>query len=822
MKYTGVLAGTGLLLLAQTTRLVAEEQTWRVEAESAGVTRQGAVTIVNDAGASGGKAINIPTEGVPNWNVVSMGLPADMTPGRYEAVLRLQATNLADIGKALRVDVTADTNLLAYAAAYGYYLRGPAGYQTFAIPFEWADAGRRPALYMRWTSQAPATGTQTTEGKPTVRLDAIDIVRRGDLPAVRIRRVWPDRVRYLADQNGDITVTIEGLSSQVVTGTVQVRLTHDLEAAVPLAAQPFTVASGQTATVTFPFKNPGQPFGYVAQAVVSVGGKELDRKEEFFTVHDNPWAVATGAPDQENARYETPWWAVYYGIGATDPEIEAGALQARRQYTTCTEFFSWSPGECFDMAPDKPFWIRGNGGDLLRSKREIQRAVAALRRHGTACITYMAYQAMGERAIELLRERPEWFTYSRLTGDVTEFYNLNELTKRQAFWKGFDWAAYATEGNPDAPGWVASPEAWKRYGEFWRKPAEECRKLSIIGYFVPNYALPDVVDYCADQVIASVKMFGWDGLRWDCGHLNPGPIWGTFTPVVDFSGKPQARTPAELETTTVLNLKRLKARIRAQFPRFAIGSNFGSWDETHRYPLQTAELARDGGWLLDEFCYGYNAPQSPYHFWDAYYGIMADQGEHVMRRGGHYHPFAFNRNGGKYPVDGLYESIFRIAGKGHPNSVYFNSRTPFGNFAQFCVRFGQFVFDPAIRRMDKPEGLVAVTAPAPLWWDKTVGRLKQGNQEFLVVHLINPPVQKEAETDPMSRMPATVDGAQVSAVVPAGKHAVSAWALTAESWTTGEAPRTQAVPLKVNVAGGRATVTVPQVLCWKIVVYRFG
>jgi hypothetical protein len=276
-----------------------------------------------------------------------------------------------------------------------------------------------------------------------------------------------------------------------------------------------------------------------------------------------------------------------------------------------------------------------------------------------------------------------------------------------------------------------------------------------------------------------------------------------------------------MEEKTIANLQRLKSRIRAQLPNFVIGTNFGSWMETHSYPKMTAELARDGGWLLDEVCYGYNRPQSPYHFWDAYYAIMADEGEHVTSLGGHYHPFAFNRNGGKYPVDGLYETIFRLAGRGHPQSAFYNSQLPAGNFGQFAVRFGRFLFDPAIRRLEPAEPTVRVTSAAPLWWQKTVAVLREPAAEYLLVHLINPPVAKEAETDPMSRLNAPVTDVQLSVAVPAGRTKATAWVLTAEAWEPGAAPQVRAVPVDVAVADGRVAVRVPAVLFWKLLALRF-
>ncbi|MBI3921365.1 MAG: hypothetical protein HY318_08115 [Armatimonadetes bacterium] len=786
------------------------QQTWTIEAESPSVGRDKAVTVADDAAASGGKVLMVPSTGVPQWNVAYVGFPEGTTTGRYRITLRVKMDNAADVGKGWRIDVRDDARLLAYSVIYGTHVKGP-GYHDFSFNCDYTNPQRRPALYMRWTGN---------DGKPALTWDSCTFTRVDDLPPVRITRVWPDRIRYKPGENGTVAVAVENLSTATQTCEVRVTLQHDLDEPKSLGTPKLTVDPGKTAEVQIPLRHDGGLFGYGLKAVALVEGKEVDAAEEYFCVHSNPWAVATGAHDEEWAEYTTPWWAVFYTIGQGDPAIDAAVLAARKDYTTCTEFFSWSPGECFYMNPKEPFWIRGNGGDLLRSKRELQREVAGLKSHGIGCITYIAYQAMGEHTLELVQQKPEWFAYSPDTGDHLEFYNVNELEKRKEFWKKFDWEKYKSDGDSTSPGWQNTPESAKKYEEFWKGPSEECRKLSIIGYFVPNYKLPEVVDYCADQAIASAKMFGWDGLRWDCGHLNTGPIWGSFKPFVDFSGKPLAPTPAEMVPQTIANLKRLKTRIHKQLPDFAIGTNYGSWMETHTYPKMTEELCRDGGWLLDEFSYGYNAATSPYHWWDKYYAIMADEGEHVTSLGGHYNPFAFNRNGGTYPVDRLYETIFRIAGHGHPNSIYYNSRTPAGNFAQFCVRFGRFVFDPAIRRVDKPEEIITVQSAATLWWNKTVGRLKDGNSEYQIVHLINPPVAAEVETDPMSRLNPPVAYPSVSIKLPAGKSKTKAWALTAESWKTGDTPKTQAVSLDVKIEGARATVIVPEVLYWKMVVWR--
>lgn len=789
----------------------AAKSQWVIEAESADVQHAPSIIVTQDATASGGNVISVPVDGIPAWNAAWFALPPDLTPGRYRLTAYLSMENAADIGKAWRIDIRNGDALLAHGVAYGLYLHGK-GYQPFSINFDVADSKVRPAVYMRWAGQ---------EGNPKLKLDRFVLDRAGDLPRLRVTRVWPDKVRYKTSQDGTINVTVQNPTQIKQHAMLELQLQHDLEPSQVLESKNIDIDAGASQELKFTLKHQNGVFGYAVRARLIVEGKEIDNAEEFFCVHDNPWAVATGARDDEVPDYYTPWNIMFYGIGVTDSEIEECALHARLEYTTCTEFFGWSPGEAFGLAPKDPVWIRGNGGDILRSKREIQRGVTALHDQGIGCISYIAFQAMGEDALRLIGLHPEWFIYSRDNGDHLEFYDIRQQEAQRKFWKDFDKNKYHTDGDPDSQAFSRTPDGWNKYKDYWLTRTNEVNKLSSIGFFIPNYSLPEVVDYCADQVIQSTKMFGWDGLRWDCGNLNTGPIWGPFRPYIDFNGREIAKSPDEMTQQTTANIDRLRNRIRKSFPSFVFGTNYGSVMETSQYPKLTAKLCSDGDWILDEYSYLYNTPESPYHWWDKYYAVMSDQGDHITSLGGYYNPFAFNRTGGKYPVDRLYETIFRLIGKGHPSVIYYNSSIPAGNYAQFSVRFGRFLFDTNLHRVNQPESIVNVTSSSPLWWRKSVQRLKQGSDEYLIVHLVNPPIAKEAETDPSSKLNPPVTGTKVEVKAPIGKKTVTAWALTAELWKTGDTPRTQAVPLKVEVNGDKMQVTVPEVLYWKSVVFKF-
>ncbi|MCM8768181.1 MAG: hypothetical protein NC911_00625 [Candidatus Omnitrophica bacterium] len=777
----------------------------KIEGEDKVVNFQKGVEIVEDSKASGGKSLKVPSTGVPPWNVVYFGIPIE-NPGEYRLKIRYRLENAPQLGRGWRTDIRISNILQEYGVIYGYKTKNRDSYNEYSIDFL-LNEKTQVSFYMRWDGSG---------GEPVIYIDKFEIARIGNLPEVRIVDVFPDKIRYLPYENGKVGVKVENLTQENKNIKLRFDLITDIDEIKKTEVKDINVASGQIKSVSFPFKLDNTRYGYSTKFTLFENGNILDLKEEFFTVHENPWAIAVcGVRDEAMKEYYPNWGHVFYNIGATDPMIKECALRARKEYVTCTEFFSWSPGEPFYMAPDEEIWIRGNGGNLLRSKREIIGEVGELKKYGIASISYIAQQAMGEKTIEILKKKPYWFAYTR-EGELIEFYKVSELYRQREFWKTFDWDGYK-KIRPDFTGWQDTEENWKKYIEFWKPYREKVRELSTIGYFVPNYGLKEVVEYVANQVIESTTIFAWEGIRWDCGHLNTGPIWGSYSPFHDFFGKPIAKTKEEMEQQTIENLKLIKKIVRKKYPNFVFGTNFGSYEETRRFPKMVEEFCKDGGWLLDEVSYSYNSPTSPYNKWDKYYKIMAEQGDYILSSGGHYNPFSLNRNGGKYPVDRIYESIFRIAGKGHPNTLYYNSQTNVGNFAQFLVRFGKFTFGTGLKRIKHPEKILEV-APGHLWWRETVNELEGNKYRYLVIHLINPPVITDIEKNPESILPEPVENIKIT--LKNKEKVIKAYSLSCEPFTKDEKPETKCSELNIDIVNGKAEIFLPSLFYWKMLLIK--
>jgi len=401
-----------------------------------------------------------------------------------------------------------------------------------------------------------------------------------------------------------------------------------------------------------------------------------------------------------------------------------------------------------------------------------------IKKHGVE--QYMIPLAQGLEGFDFLRERPDWFCTNPDTQDFPG-YTISYIKRLRNFRKRLE---------------AAPKSEWPRFQQEMIN-----KKMTGMPFLQLNWTRRDVLDYVIDQVIDSIRTFDVDGVRWDVGHMNTGWAWGPWKPFIDFYGKPLCNSPEEMVEQTVANIRQFKARLREVRPHFRFGTNYGG-PYPLQYPKMTAELMRDGGWLLDEETRRISWPDSKYRYWKAYYEYMSDRGELMTSLGGHYNPFGHvPAKPGYFPVILMYHMIFGIAGHGHPEMYYRSKLFPIGDTAQFAVRFGRYLFDNTFRRMDAPTNHVSVSSSRPLWWEKSVLRKVEPDRQTWVMHLVNPPVEEVMEDNKTAELPDPVTGVTGSLNLPAGRTRVNAWALIAESWTREHPPVTQAVPLETRRSG---------------------
>ena len=789
----------------------------RIEAESPRLTKPDTAKIVADAEASGGRAVEISGKDKKiHQDLTKLAFPPQPKSGRYRLKVRMKVQGFHDLGKSWRIEVKSENKVVGYGAAHGYYFKNTPGYRDFDVAFDLPDPRMPLMVEMFWAYSTfyadPVRGTGVIASPDArVRLDSFELTRLGDLPSLRITKVWPDKIHYYRNDDGSVAVRVKNTTGELVAGQVRVELLHDLNDPVLLGLERVSLPAGQAREFVLPVRrgrDEAGEFGYEVRAAALVDGRATHAASEYFCVSDNPWLVSTwsaavSTTDEDPPDWQDYGWAgpscwryhLHYRIDQTQEILDKAALDARKAYCTAWEFYSWSPGGCMDMAPKRDRWLCGDTGKILYSKRLIKMAVGALHKQGIPALTYNIPEAQDLAGPDLIQKHPEWFATSPDLGDFTRLgYDTAALEMQRDFYARLDRGEIDTQ---------------KRY---WTE-------MSGGIFFMPNFARQDVVRYVIDQMVASVEMFGWDGVRWDCGQLHTGNLWGAYRPFLDFYGNPLNRSPDEMVAQTVANIRQFKDRLAEVKPNFCHGYNFGSVEWLYVYPRLTREMCRDGGWMLGEDSNTAGRLDNPLRKWENYYDITSRTGEHLTARGGVFNPFVATRFGAPDAADRLYETILRVAGHGHPNLYYRNTAFVAGDTTQFVVRFGRYVFDTAMRRVNDPGRFIKVSSR--LWWQKSVQRKKTAQEDTWVVHLINPPAAEAIGENPLSRLPLPLKDIAVSIRVPEGRKNARAWALACESWTTGQEPRTTAVPLEVKRVSGNLTVRVPEVLFWKILVFEF-
>jgi uncharacterized membrane protein len=211
----------------------------------------------------------------------------------------------------------------------------------------------------------------------------------------------------------------------------------------------------------------------------------------------------------------------------------------------------------------------------------------------------------------------------------------------------------------------------------------------------------DAADFGVDEIARSAKQLGWDGVRYD-GHF-------TF-----YKNMPQA---ARL-------VKHAAERLRGEMPGFGIGYNyFGYEHDDPEVALTDAELASactGGGLLMSEAYRGYhdNVLANIRH--------LQSVGDAIRMNGGYF--LTIFDGGGLYNVALCYAAGARIMPGG----------AGFTMFNKFATRFADFVFDPAMRRLQQPERVIApVGDPGFLWNTFIYERPVSATRSQLVMHLVN-------------------------------------------------------------------------------------
>ena len=78
------------------------------------------------------------------------------------------------------------------------------------------------------------------------------------------------------------------------------------------------------------------------------------------------------------------------------------------------------------------------------------------------------------------------------------------------------------------------------------------------------------------------------------------------------------------------------------------------------------------------------------------------------------------------------------------------------DYNRFALRYSQFILDNRLRRLPTAEAerTVTLASSRPILWNRFVQRLDTGDQRYLIVHLVNQPLEKGLTVDAVQPPPA--------------------------------------------------------------------
>ncbi len=501
---------------------------------------------------------------------------------------------------------------------------------------------------------------------------------------VFMTRVWPEKLLFFRADTVSGTVDLVNAGKEKRQVLVKAHLTCGIDRKVGEQEQKVEIEPSGRASAVFkwPAKDVGR-FGHAMVAEVLLDGKVISRGEEFFGCSDSVWDIAISGN---------------HPVGFTadhvkDMEgIDKAVDSFRAKYVNTFEKFFWAPDDFGEMTPKEESWYSGQARYHERADR-IRRMCDRGREIGVLPTTYGKSIGSGSFARDLIRKHPEYvYGYGgpmEFGADTEELAKWQKLDEQGKGWQSCNWAMY-------------------------------------------NMNDPNVVRHGIDEIIGSMKQFGWAAVRFD-GHFI------ARTGKIRVNGTVKDFTADDADRQSAANHKALKDAVWKVNPAFGFGENYvdcdlaGRWQNNLRDAI---ELCRGGGHIMDEYANQIAGGNHPLRKWDDFSVQMVKNAEQIRRMGGYY--FVISRQPG---ILGRYHTIGVLAAGAHPDNVMPNSVDH--PYYRFATRYSELLWHPEVHNVWNPYGMVVVRSG--IWWENYVReQMVDIKHRRLIIHLINPPAQETA------------------------------------------------------------------------------
>jgi len=550
---------------------------------------------------------------------------------------------------------------------------------------------------------------------------------------LNIDQLRSDKVLYTPGGKGVLSVTVKSATAARKTGTLTIRLRSGLKEAREVVRHEVT-ADRKGTTVEVPFIAP-QRWGAEVVSELQCEGK-TDVRREYFSAAANFWEVGIGHA-----------YPIFTQGQRGRKMIASLPATLRSKYSNWLDLFFWAPCDWSRLTPPAKLWWGGQTS-YPHDEDNLQALIKALKKGGIRVAAYVSRNPAGPFGWETARQHPEWFGGGRFSG---RHYNVEQLDHYN------------------------DPE--------WRAKQEK-RNIGWYGLRV-DLTQEEPLHYGIDQIIASVRHYGWDAVRFD-GHYTTG-----------------------FDAVSTRNMRRLKERVLKVHPDFRFGYNWGRAPEWRGgFTHELREAMAGGGMYMQEGIRHWSYTRESYKTWSRYAENEMRIAKRIQSLGGSYHCI-MDLKGKLTPAQRYYKLVHSLIAGGHPAYGTHSAVSGCPSWGAFMTRWSEVLWHPHLRRSPAVEKQIQVGDEAVRWKPFIQECVLAPDRKRLVVHLLNPPTD-----DAISRgkLPPPLERAvTVTFSVPPNEAVRKVWLIRPNQQPFGQ-------PLPFKGADRKASVTVPRLEHWAIVV----
>jgi len=502
---------------------------------------------------------------------------------------------------------------------------------------------------------------------------------------VEIKSWWPQKMVL---HNGEPGVGKAVVKSNLAT-TTQCRLTLTRIAGIDeeqqVWRQDLALGPGEEKEVRLQWDGGAREYGRELRFSVALDGKVVDGSSEYTALGDD-------FPRYVQLTVANAGW--FKADGHQNWYIP----QMRRGYTGTVEYYCWAPDHKYDMTPEGDSWephTESQGAYRTTvSKAFVKNMIALAHENGLRVVAELAQFASFHHSME----HPEELVYTE-------------------------------DGQP----WV-----------WYRRIYEDGAEFAII---LRDYFSEDLVRGWAEEMNRSVDMFGWDGVRFDCGFLpilplnDPGGLRANGEPKDDsytWDGKLTRSFYPDPDATAADLTNVWRNTTRAHKPTYRYHTNSSTTlDQQKLYPKWHAAICRGGGYVLHENLMQTNGK---YDNIDKWAEALRVNGQNVRDLGGapavgqvQYGPLVYNNLMEWLAFSNGYHMFGSAPMRHAPDDESWKNY-------RFALRYSEYFYAPDMRRLPLDQDVIGVTGAEGVRWNDIAYRRKlpDGRVQY-IVNFINVP-----------------------------------------------------------------------------------